>query len=90
MTQKRPHTDSHITTPPATIQRRRRAGAAFLVLLVALQFTITPHPAFTLDGYFWFYPLLGLLSCMGLVLFTRMLGRILKRPEEYWEDKDGK
>lgn len=65
------------------------AGIASLVLVVLAHWFFVPYPHryFTLDGQWWFYPLFGLIPSMMLVVFSRIIGFILKRREGYWEKK---
>jgi lipopolysaccharide export LptBFGC system permease protein LptF len=89
MTQTHTHT-KQVDPQKFRARYRNRLAIAFAVALmvsVALQFTFKPHPYFAWDGEYWFYPAFGLLSAVAMVLVSKILGFILKRRENYWEDK---
>lgn len=88
MTNKPTH-EKPIALPAATIRRLWRGFACALTLTVFTQFFITPKPYFTIDGQFWFYPVLGLLASIAMVLMAKLLGYFLKRPEDYWKHTEG-
>lgn len=82
-----------VTPQRFRVRHRNRLIFAFvlsLVLSVLAQWAFVPygHPYFAVDGEYWFYPAMGLMSSMILVLLSRVLGFILKRRESYWEEKD--
>lgn len=75
------------------VRHRNRLAIAFVLLLalsVLAQWKLIPHPHpyFAVDGEYWFYPAVGMMSSMLLVLIARVLGFVLKRRETYWKDKD--
>ncbi len=41
---------------------------------------------FSIDNIVGFYPLYGFVSCIGLILFAKIVGYILKRDESYYDD----
>ncbi|MCH9675289.1 MAG: hypothetical protein K0U93_27865 [Gammaproteobacteria bacterium] len=59
--------------------------AAVLIGVVLLDFWITPHPHFAVDGLFGFYAIFGLLACVAMVLAAKALGIFIKRPEDYYD-----
>lgn len=86
------HTQCKQVEPQTLSQRARRLlwglFTCALILVVVAQLVIpAPKAYFSYDGEIWFYPLFGLLSSVALVLFSRILGFLLKRRETYWEDK---
>lgn len=80
-------------TPEKFPRGRRNALAALFVAVLALtvtaQWLFVPHPHdyFGVDSALWFYPAMGLMSSMVMVLVSRFLGFLLKRRETYWEEK---
>ncbi len=40
-----------------------------------------------MDGWFAFGAIYGFLSCLAMVLFAKVLGWWLKRPENYYRDR---
>lgn len=70
-------------------QNRSRLWWGFgivLAITVLAQLFVHLHAWFTVDGWFGFNALYGFLSCAGMVLFAKLLGYLLKRPEEYYDD----
>ena len=43
---------------------------------------------FTVDGWFGFGAIYGFLSCLVMVLFAKGLGVFLKRPNDYYAERD--
>jgi len=39
---------------------------------------------FVVDGFFGFYGLLGFVSCVALILFSKLVGLFLKVKEDYY------
>jgi UPF0716 family protein affecting phage T7 exclusion len=54
-------------------------------VVVGLDLLITPHPHFGIDGTLGFGAWFGFLSCVALVLFAKLLGIFLKRPDSYYD-----
>ncbi len=46
---------------------------------------IHKHEAFGFAEWFGFFGFFGFVACVGLVLTAKMLRRVLKRPEDYYE-----
>ncbi len=44
------------------------------------------HVHFEAEGWFGVYGLFGFVACVVLVLAAKLLGRILTRPEDYYDD----
>ncbi|MBW2144301.1 MAG: hypothetical protein JRG75_07885 [Deltaproteobacteria bacterium] len=55
-------------------------------LLVVPDFFTHRHPYFGFDGFFGFYALLGFVSCVVLILFSKLVGLVLKVKEDYYDD----
>lgn len=70
---------------PATIRRLWQLFAAVLVVSVLAQALVHVHAAFEVDGWFGFHAAYGFLSCVGMVLFARLLGFVIKRRDDYYE-----
>lgn len=79
----------HWLTRPETIRRLWWMFAAVLALTVIAQLAVHIHAHFGADGWFGFYALFGFISCVAMVVFARLLGRLLKRPEDYYEGGPG-
>lgn len=77
--------DVHWLCRPATIKKLWVLGILILVICVALEFTIHPHPYFEVDGWFGFNAWFGFLSCTAMVLFAKFLAIFLKRKDTYYD-----
>lgn len=70
---------------PTTIRRLWLAFAAILIVSVLAQALVHMHAYFEVDGWFGFNAAFGFLSCVGMVLFAKLLGLLLKRPDDYYD-----
>lgn len=70
---------------PTTIRRLWLAFAAILLVSVLAQALVHMHAYFEVDGWFGFNAAFGFLSCVGMVLFAKLLGLLLKRPDDYYD-----
>jgi len=62
-------------------------GFAFILAITILaQIYIHVHAYFTVDGWFGFHAIFGFVACAGMVLFAKLLGFLLKRAEDYYDD----
>ncbi len=77
--------DDHWLARTSTIKRLWTAFIAALGALVLMDFLIEHHPHFGLDGTFGFSAWFGFLSCVGLIAFATVLGKILKRSDRYYD-----
>lgn len=77
--------DIHWLCRPNTIKWLWRGGIAILVLTVSLEFFLHPHASFWIDGTFGFNAWFGFLSCVGMVVFAKLLGIFLKRKDTYYD-----
>ncbi len=78
----------HFLTQPAAIRRLWWMFSGLLILTVLLQFAFPVKGYFGIDGWFGFGALYGFLSCLLMVLFAKALGVVLKRPEDYYRERD--
>ena len=44
------------------------------------------HAHFGFDSFFGFYALLGFVSCAVLILFSKLVGLVLKAREDYYDE----
>jgi hypothetical protein len=68
-----------------TIRRLWIAFAIVLAATVAMDLLVQPHPYFGLDGTFGFGAWFGFASCIALILVSKALGALLKRPDSYYD-----
>jgi hypothetical protein len=63
----------------------------WVILYVVCGLTVVPdffthrHPHFGFDGFLGFYALLGFVSCAVLILFSKLVGLLLKAKEDYYD-----
>jgi sterol desaturase/sphingolipid hydroxylase (fatty acid hydroxylase superfamily) len=80
-----PQQTDHWLARPATIKLLWRIFIVVLVVLVLAQALIYVKGYFGVDGWFGFGAVFGFLSCLVMVLFAKVLGYALKRPEDYYD-----
>jgi uncharacterized membrane protein len=87
MNPKQQQSQQHWLVRPATIRKLWWLFGIVLALTVIAQFVIHIHAHFGADGWFGFYALFGFFGCVAMVLFAKILGFVLKRPEHYYDDE---
>ena len=87
MTNGSPRPDNdHWLVRPENIRKLWIAFIVILALTVFGDFFVEHHPHFGLDGTFGFGAWYGFIACVVLVVFSKALGAILKRPDVYYDD----
>lgn len=76
----------HWLVRPSTIRLLWVGSMLVLAVLVLLDLVVRHHPHFGIDGVFGFGAWYGFGACVALVLFAKMLGLILKRPDTYYDE----
>jgi hypothetical protein len=51
-----------------------------------MEFFAKPEPHFPHSGFISFNALFGLISCVVLILVAKILGFVLKKPTDYYDD----
>lgn len=77
--------DDHWLTRPATIRWLWIIGCGVLAVTVLLQVVISIKGYFGVDGWFGFGALFGFFSCVAMVLVAKLVGVLLKRPDNYYD-----
>ena len=70
---------------PENIRKLWIWGCAVLALTVLADLVIEHHPHFGLDGTFGFGAWFGFVSCVVLVVGSKLLGVFLKRSDRYYD-----
>ncbi len=78
--------DNHWLTRPETIRKLWIALYVVLAITVLAQLGIKVKGYFGVDGWFGFGAAYGFFSCVAMVLVAKVLGFVLKRPEDYYDD----
>jgi hypothetical protein len=79
----------HWLSEPQNVRLLWRVFVVVLALTVLAELAITLHARFGVDGLFGFHAAYGFLACLAMILVARALGVLLKRPDRYYEDRDG-
>lgn len=62
-----------------------RGGTGVLLLTLMAEWFVSIHAHFGVDGTQGFYAWFGFISCVAIVLVSKVLGLILKRKEHYYK-----
>ena len=73
---------------PRVVRRLWWLFAVLLALTVLAQAVFYVKGYFTVDGWFGFGAVYGFLCCLLMVLRARVLGAVLKRPRDYYRERD--
>ncbi|MEX0915867.1 MAG: hypothetical protein WDZ60_08235 [Wenzhouxiangellaceae bacterium] len=79
------HDGDHWLVRPGTIRKLWWFFGAILATTVVAQFFIHVHGYFAADEWPGFNALYGFLTCVGMVVFAKLLGFVLKRPDDYYD-----
>ncbi len=77
--------DDHWLVRPKTIRMLWWVGCSILALTVLADLIVHHHPHFGVVGTFGFAAWFGFASCVVLVLGSKALGAVLKRPDTYYD-----
>ena len=76
----------HWLVRPSTIRKLWIGFSVVLAITVLAQSVIYVKGYFGFDGWFGFGAVYGFLSCLVMVLVAKLLGVVLKRPEDYYQN----
>lgn len=82
---KRTQDDDHWLVRPRTIRLLWIVSIVVLALLVLADAVVVHHPYFGVDGWFGFHAAYGFIACVALVVVSKAIGFILKRPDDYYD-----
>lgn len=86
MSQDNREPDSHWLVRPETTRLLWKVFGVALVIAVLSDFFVDHHPFFGLDDTFGFGAWMGFASCAVLIVGAGALGRLLKRPDTYYDN----
>jgi hypothetical protein len=72
---------------PSTIRLLWWVFGIVLALTVAAQLVFKVKGYFGVDNWFGFGAIFGFLACLAMVLVAKVLGWVLKRPENYYRGR---
>lgn len=67
----------------------RKLWIGYIIILISTVVAglfVHQHESFGLEDSFGFFAWYGFVTCVGMVVFAKLLGVILKRPENYYDD----
>jgi hypothetical protein len=77
--------DKHWLVRPATIRKLWILLFVILTASVLLQLVFPVHGHFGIDETFAFGAWFGLGACVAMIIFAKLLGMLLKRPDDYYD-----
>ncbi|NNJ73370.1 MAG: hypothetical protein HKP09_09330 [Enterobacterales bacterium] len=77
--------DDHWLVRPKTIRLLWQIFSVVLALTVIAQFFIYIKGYVGIDGWLGFGAGFGFLACVAMVLFAKLLGKVLKRDQDYYK-----
>ena len=78
----------HWLSRPETIRKLWWIFGVILALTVLAQIAVSVHGHFGVDGWFGFNAVYGFVTCVLMVVFAKLLGFILKRPDDYYDEQE--
>jgi ABC-type protease/lipase transport system fused ATPase/permease subunit len=76
----------HWLVRPSTIRKLWIGTSVVLTLIVLAQTVIYVKGYFGFDAWFGFGAVYGFVSCLVMVLLAKLLGLVLKRPIDYYDE----
>jgi len=77
--------DKHWLLRQENIRKLWIGFIAVLVLTVVAGLFVHQHESFGIEDSFAFFAWYGFITCVGMVVFAKLLGIFLKRPEDYYD-----
>jgi len=78
---------THWLLRKANIRKLWIGFIAILILTVVAGLFVHQHESFGIEDSFGFFAWYGFITCVGMVVFVKLLGVLLKRPENYYDDE---
>lgn len=73
---------------PHVVRRLWWVFSVVLVLTLVAQGIFYVKGYFGIDSWFGFGAVYGFVACLLMVLFAKLLGVILKRPQDYYQERE--
>ncbi|MDX1442881.1 MAG: hypothetical protein R3270_03775 [Gammaproteobacteria bacterium] len=86
MSEERTNSEKHWLVRPENIRKLWWIFAVVLAITVLAQALVHVHSYFGVDGWFGFNAVYGFLTCVAMVVFAKLLGFWLKRPDNYYDE----
>ena len=78
----------HWLDAPRNVRLLWRLFLVVLALTVLVELAVPLHPHFRVEALFGFHALYGFLACLAMAVVAKVLGALLKRRDNYYEDSD--
>ena len=78
--------NKHWLLRKANIRKLWIGFIAILFVTVVAGLFVHQHESFGIEDSFAFFAWYGFITCVGMVIFAKILGFFLKRPENYYDD----
>ena len=78
------------TPSPEEKRLIKRAWIVFSIILIGsliAEIAIHPHDHFPLQDLPWFHAFFGFIGCAAIVIISKWIGYLLKRPEGYYDEQ---
>ncbi len=69
----------------SSIKKIRIFAIVILSITVLIEIFISLHPHFKIEGLFAFHAVFGFITCVGMVIFAKVLGFLIKRKDDYYD-----
>ncbi len=76
----------HVFDNPRNVKRLIFALYAACALVLGLELLVERHVTYPWEGLFGFYAIFGLVACIFLVLAAKEMRKLVRRPEDYYDD----
>lgn len=78
----------HWLDDPRNVRRLWRAYLGVLVVTVLAEFVVPPDAHFAIEALPGFNAWFGFLACAAMIVVAKVLGLLLKRPDNHYEHDD--
>lgn len=70
----------------SSIKKLWIGASVTLALTVIAELVVALHPHFKVEALFGFHALYGFISCVIMVVFAKLLGFLIKRKDDYYDE----
>ena len=69
----------------SSIKKLYISALIILGVILFIEYFIILHTHFSIEKIFGFHAVFGFLSCIGLIIFAKLLGFLVKRKDDYYD-----
>lgn len=84
--QHRKPRQQHWLAQPESIRRLWLVFVVVLALTLAAELGMDSHGYFGIDAMFGFNAWYGFLTCVAMIVFAKILGNVLKRGDDFYDE----